>query len=215
MKKRIKMLTAALCAVVLLCGFSGTAYAGGGPEWEGLDPSEETSTPEPTIEPGEGFIEEGSLVTRDLLYDEHTNKQFITVQTSGGSTFYIVIDYDKPTDEDAEQYETYFFSVVDEADLLAALEASGTELPECTCTEKCVAGAINMDCPVCSTNMTECVGVEPEPEPVEEPEPTPRTGARTGGRKHRDAPAHSGGGSGGRRSRVVFQGLPPQAAAGR
>ena len=112
-------------------------------------------------------------MTRDLLYDEHTNKQFITVQTSGGSTFYIVIDYDKPTDEDAEQYETYFFSVVDEADLLAALEASGTELPECTCTEKCVAGAINMDCPVCSTNMTECVGAEPEPEPVEEPEPTP------------------------------------------
>ena len=173
MKKRIKMLTAALCAVVLLCGFSVTAYAGGGPEWEGLDPAEETTTPEPTIEPGEGFTEEGSFVTRDLLYDEHTNKQFITVQTSGGSTFYIVIDYDKPTDEDAEQYETYFFSVVDEADLLAALEASGTELPECTCTEKCVAGEINMDCPVCSTNMTECVGAEPEPEPVEEPEPDP------------------------------------------
>ena len=41
-------------------------------------------------------------MTRDLLYDEHTNKQLITVQTSGGSTFYIVIDYDKPTDEDAE-----------------------------------------------------------------------------------------------------------------
>ena len=49
MKKRIKMLTAALCAVVLLCGFSVTAYAGGGPEWEGLDPAEETTTPEPTI----------------------------------------------------------------------------------------------------------------------------------------------------------------------
>ena len=170
MKKRIKMLTAAFCAAVLLCGFSVTAYAGDGLEWEGLDPAEETTTPEPTIETGEGFTEEGSLVTRDLLYDEHTNKQFITVQTSGGSTFYIVIDYDKPTDEDAEQYETYFFSVVDEADLLAALEASGAELPECTCTEKCVAGAINMDCPVCSTNMTECVGVEPEP--VEEPEST-------------------------------------------
>ena len=35
-----------------------------------------------------GFSEEGNLVTRDLLYDEHTNKQFITVQTSGGNTFY-------------------------------------------------------------------------------------------------------------------------------
>ena len=121
-------------------------------------------------------------MTRDLLYDEHTNKQFITVQTSGGNTFYIVIDYDKPTDEDAEQYETHFFSVVDEADLLAALKASGTELPECTCAEKCVAGAINMDCPICSTNMTECVGVEPEPEPVEEPDPTlERSPEQTGG----------------------------------
>ena len=125
------------------------AYAGGGPEWEGLDPAEGTTAPEPTIEPGGGFTKEGSLVTRDLLYDKHTNKQFITVQTSGGSTFYIVIDYDKPTDEDAEQYETYFFSVVDEANLLAALEASRAELPECTCAEKCVAGAINMGCPVC------------------------------------------------------------------
>ena len=152
--KKLRVLMVTLCVAVFLCGFSVTAYAGGGPEREGLDPTEETTTPEPTIEPGEGFTEEGNLVTRDLLYDEHTNKQFITVQTSGGSTFYIVIDYDKPTDEDAEQYETYFFSVVDEADLLAALEASGTELPECTCTEKCVAGAINMDCPVCSTNMT-------------------------------------------------------------
>ena len=140
MKKRIKMLTAALCAVVLLCGFSVTAYAGGGPEWEGLDPTEETTTPEPTIEPGEGFTEEGSLVTRDLLYDEHTNKQFITVQTSGGSTFYIVIDYDKPTDEDGEQYQTYFLNMVDEADLLAAMQAAGGELPECSCADKCAVG---------------------------------------------------------------------------
>ena len=173
--KKLRVLMVTLCVAVFLCGSSVTAYAGGGPEWKGLDPAEETTTPEPTIEPGEGFTEEGNLVTRDLLYDEHTNKQFITVQTSGGNTFYIVIDYDKPTDEDAEQYETYFFSVVDEADLLAALEASGTELPECTCTKKCVAGAINMDCPVCSTNMTECAGVEPEPEPEPEPaeDPTP------------------------------------------
>lgn len=180
MKRGFKLLTTALCAVVLLCGFSVTAYAGGGDEyieettppeqtggvnWEGLDP----------VEPGEGFSEEGSLVTRDLLYDKHTNKQFITVQTSGGNTFYIVIDYDKPVDEDGEQYETYFFSIVDEADLLAAMEAAGMEVPACACTDKCMAGAINTDCPVCATNMTECVGVEPEPvedtEPVDDPEP--------------------------------------------
>ena len=66
-----------------------TAHAGGGDEyieptdqWEGLE------EPTPTTEPGVGFSDEGNLVTRDLLYDEHTNKQFITVQTSGGNTFY-------------------------------------------------------------------------------------------------------------------------------
>ena len=176
MKRGFRLLTTALCAVVLLCGFSVTAYAGGGDEyieetappeqtggvnWEGLDP----------VEPGEGFSEEGTLVTRDLLYDKHTNKQFITVQTSGGSTFYIVIDYDKPVNEEEEQYQTYFFSVVDEADLLAAMEAAGGEPPACTCTDKCAVGAIHTDCPVCSVNMGECAGTDPEPEPTPEPEP--------------------------------------------
>lgn len=186
MKREFRLLTTALCAVVLLCGFSVTAYAGGGDEyieettppeqtggvnWEGLDP----------VEPGEGFSEEGSLVTRDLLYDKHTNKQFITVQTSGGSTFYIVIDYDKPTDEDGEQYETYFFSIVDEADLLVAMESAGVELPACTCKEKCVVGAINTDCPVCSINMGECAGVTPEPEPEPTTEPQPEEPAKKNG----------------------------------
>ena len=151
--KKLRVLMVTLCVAVFLCGFSVTAYAGGGPEWEGLDPTEETTTPEPTIEPGEGFTEEGNLVTRDLLYDEHTNKQFITVQTAGGNTFYIVIDYDKPVDEEGEQYETYFFSVVDEADLLAAAEAAGVEQAVCSCSEKCAAGAVNTECAVCSVNM--------------------------------------------------------------
>jgi hypothetical protein len=48
-------------------------------------------------------------VTRDLLYDAATNKQFITVETSGGNTFYIVIDYDKPVDEDGEQLSHLLF----------------------------------------------------------------------------------------------------------
>ena len=163
--KHFRLMAAALCAAFLLCGFTAPAYAhsdeptGG---YEETDPAptdddvtvEEVPAPEPTIEPGEGFSEEGQFVTRDLLYDENTNKQFITVQTKGGSTFYLVIDYDKPVDEEGEQYETYFLGVVDESDLLAALEASGGELPTCTCTEKCAAGAVNTDCPVCATNMT-------------------------------------------------------------
>jgi len=181
--KRFRVMAAALCAVVLLCGFSvpAYAYADGGEGADYGDPTmtEEAPAPEPTIEPGEGFSEEGNLVTRDLLYDEHTNKQFITVQTAGGSTFYIVIDYDKPVDEEGEQYETYFLNVVDEADLLAAAEAAGVEQAVCSCSEKCVAGAVNTDCAVCSVNMSKCVGVEPEPTETEEPAPEeaePETG---------------------------------------
>lgn len=181
MKRGFRMLMAALCSVVFLCGFSVTAYAGGGDEvmdyeTEPVVETEPATEPEPapTIEPGAGFAEKGNLVTRDLLYDKNTNKQFISVQTSGGNTFYIVIDYDKPTDEDGEQYETYFFSIVDEADLLAAAEAAGVEQAACSCSEKCAAGAVNTDCPVCAVNMTECAGVEPEPVETEETgEPAP------------------------------------------
>ena len=199
--KRFRVLTAALCAAVLLCGFSVPAYAYAGGEGEDYgDPTMETPAPEPTITPGEGFSEEGNLVTRDLLYDEHTNKQFITVQTSGGATFYIVIDYDKPVDEDGEQYETYFLNLVDEADLLAAAEAAGVEVASCTCSEKCVAGAVNTACPVCAVNMTECVGVEPEPEPaadpVEEPEPEPEQKSNAGALLLVLALAVVGGGAG-------------------
>ena len=177
--KKLRVLLLTLCVAVFMCGFTVTAHAGGGDEyieptdqWEGLE------EPTPTTEPGVGFSDEGNLVTRDLLYDEHTNKQFITVQTSGGNTFYIVIDYDKPVDEDGEQYETYFFSIVDEADLLAAMEAAGMEVPACACTDKCMAGAINTDCPVCATNMTECLGKEAapaEPEPADDADTEPET----------------------------------------
>ena len=169
--KHFRMLAAGLCSAVLLCGFAIPAYAYSDSGNEEPTVVEETPPPEPapTITPGEGFSEDGNLVTRDLLYDAATNKQFITVETSGGNTFYIVIDYDKPVDEDGEQYHTYFLNMVDEADLLAALEAAGGELPACSCTEKCAPGAIHTDCEVCAVNMTECAGKEAKPEVSTEP----------------------------------------------
>ena len=96
--KHFRMLAAGLCSAVLLCGFAIPAYAYSDGGNEEPPVVEETPAPEPapTITPGEGFSEDGNLVTRDLLYDAATNKQFITVETSGGNTFYIVIDYDKP-----------------------------------------------------------------------------------------------------------------------
>ena len=130
--KHFRMLAAGLCSAVLLCGFAIPAYAYSDGGNEEPPVVEETPAPEPapTITPGEGFSEDGNLVTRDLLYDAATNKQFITVETSGGNTFYIVIDYDKPVDEDGEQYHTYFLNMVDEADLLAAMELAGQNIED-------------------------------------------------------------------------------------
>ena len=133
---------------------------------------------------GAALTPDGNLSLVDDIGGTASGKQFITVETSGGNTFYIVIDYDKPVDEDGEQYHTYFLNMVDEADLLAALEAAGGELPACSCTEKCAPGAIHTDCEVCAVNMTECAGTAPEPapvtEPAEEPEPEPQQKSNTG-----------------------------------
>ena len=145
----------------------------------GTTVSDKTDTPV-TIEPGEGFTENGSAVTRDLLYDKYTNKQFITVETRNGETFYLVIDYDKPTDEEGEQYETYFLNLVDEADLAALLD-DGSE-PVCTCTVKCQPGAVNTNCEICRNDLYDCACLEtvteepeePEPEPEPEPNPEPQ-----------------------------------------
>lgn len=126
-----------------------------------------------TIQKGDGFTENGIAATRDLLYDKHTNKQFITVETRNGKTLYLIIDYDKPLDEDGERYETYFLNTVDEADLMALLGEEDAAPAKCTCTDKCEAGAVNTKCEVCKVNMSECTGKEKpaQTEPVVTPEP--------------------------------------------
>ena len=126
------------------------------------------------IEKGTGFSQNGSAVTRDLLYDKHTNKQFIAVETRNGHTLYLVIDYDKPLDEDGERYETYFLNLVDESDLLALIDREDS-VPVCSCANKCEAGAVNTACAVCKTNMTECMGKEKAAEKTPQPDPTPDT----------------------------------------
>uniref|UniRef100_UPI00359C507E DUF4366 domain-containing protein n=1 Tax=Faecalicatena contorta TaxID=39482 RepID=UPI00359C507E len=126
------------------------------------------------IEKGTGFSQNGSAVTRDLLYDKYTNKQFIAVETRNGHTLYLVIDYDKPLDEDGERYETYFLNLVDESDLLALIDREDSA-PVCSCKDKCEAGAVNTACAVCKNNMTECMGKEKAAEKTPEPDPTPDT----------------------------------------
>ena len=103
-----------------------------------------------------------------LVDDFGGNKQLITVTTKAGNYFYILIDRD-----DEGENTVHFLNQVDDADLSALLEDGETEETPavCTCTEKCEAGAVNINCPVCSTDRTLCAGVEAEPEPEEPEEP--------------------------------------------
>ena len=125
MTKHIRFLTVlAVCVMVLSC-FSVTAFAYADDTEQNLPVTEATqpeNTPTPEIEPGEPFAGDGNALTRDLLHDKATNKQFITIQTKNGNTFYIVIDYDAPVNEDEEQYKTYFLNLVDERDLTDLLD---------------------------------------------------------------------------------------------
>ena len=179
-----------LLAVMLCCSVSpASAFADSGNRDDGVleywsqsaKPQQtvqqpDQMDPEPaaqqTAQQGEPISQGSEFSTRDLLYDKDTHKQFITVEGRNGNTFYIVIDYDAPTNDKEEQYKTYFLNKVDEADLSALLEEG--DPVACSCSQRCVVGAINTTCPLCAANMTECVGKDPEP--VQEADPEPDAG---------------------------------------
>ena len=162
-KKKTRFFITLLAVILCMTAFSTVAYAGGGPETEEPVPTPTvTPSPAPTIEPGAPFSEDGNLIVRDLLYDKYTNKQFITVETRNGKIFYIVIDYDKPVDEELEQYHTYFLNMVDERDLLDIIE------------EKDLPGE---SAPTVTPESTPAPSSEPSPSPAtQEPEPQNNTG---------------------------------------
>ena len=81
---------------------------------------------------GTAYSPSGNMKTLDLLYSKATHKQFITIETRKGEVYYLVIDYDKPIDEDGERYETYFLNAVDDRDLLAVLDEADKPTPEPT-----------------------------------------------------------------------------------
>ena len=168
--KKIFRTFAALCTCLMLMGgFSVTAFA------QGTDPA-------PTATPAADATNDSNVVVEEtedspaltpegnaaLVDDFGGNKQLITVTTKAGNYFYILIDR---ANEDKET-AVHFLNQVDEADLEALMEDGETaeETPAvCNCKEKCVAGAVNTNCPVCKNNLSECSGKEA----VAEPEPGP------------------------------------------
>lgn len=123
-----------------------------------FDPIEEavvapTAESEPTVpiketepEAAVPLTPEGNLTIVDDLEGEQTeDKQFITVKTKAGNTFYLIID------RAGKENNVYFLNLVDEADLRALMEEDGTlePLPG--------EGAVP-------------TVPEPEPEPTPEPE---------------------------------------------
>ena len=170
-KKTLKMLLTLCAALILMGGFSVTAYA---QTPEGQDDATDDSgviyeEPEETAP----LTPEGNAT---LVDDFGGNKQLITVTTKAGNYFYILIDRD-----DEGENTVHFLNQVDEADLMALMEDGNTATDPpavCNCTEKCEAGKVNVSCPVCKDNMTACSGKEAEPEtPAEPAEPEKKESA--------------------------------------
>ena len=121
---------------------------------------------------GAALTPDGNLsLIDDIGSPTASGKQFITVETKNGNVFYLIIDRDDEGEE-----TVHFLNQVDEADLLTLMgdDAPAAEVPAvCNCKEKCAAGAVNTNCPVCKNNLSECIGkevvAEPEPE-AEQPE---------------------------------------------
>jgi len=137
-----------------------------------IDPDKLSELFEQLMGGGAALTPDGNLsLIDDIGSSTRSGKQFITVETKNGNMFYLIIDRDDEGEE-----TVHFLNQVDEADLLSLMgdDAPAAEMPAvCNCKEKCVAGAVNMNCPVCKNNLSECNGkevvAEPEPEP-EQPE---------------------------------------------
>ncbi len=69
------------------------------------------------IEDDELVIPSGNGILLEDVLDEDVNRQFITIQSKNGNTFYIVIDKDSRGRENV-----YFMNTVDEYDLMAFAE---------------------------------------------------------------------------------------------
>lgn len=183
-----------LAALVVLGGFSVTAYAYSGEELseQPTVQAEADPTAPEAAEPQEaaeatGGIEpqpltpEGNMnLVDDIQGEASKDKEFIVVQSKGGNYFYIIIDH-------AAQGENtvHFLNQVDEADLMAIIKDGNGQAQEapaaCSCSDKCEAGKVNMNCSVCAANMSECAGKEAPADTPDEPEQKEKSSGGIGG----------------------------------
>lgn len=116
------------------------------------------------------FTPDGSASVLDEAQETADDKQFYTITTEAGNVFYLIIDGKR------DSQNVHFLNGVTEADLMALAEkgdGSMSVIPAgdtCTCTEKCEAGKVRTDCPVCKNDLTGCVGKETKPSEPEQPE---------------------------------------------
>ena len=156
--KKARLIAAALCAVLLLCGFTVPAYAysdeggtGGADLWEGLDPAETAPAPSPEPEQ-KPFTPSGTGTVVDNATDQE-GKEFFTITTPDESVFYLVIDRQRGSEN------VYFLNAVTLADLAALAESAGEELPGTLVPAPTPAP-------------------DPDPDPEPSPEPEPEAGAK-------------------------------------
>ena len=146
MKFKVKSVLITLAVVLGMPVFSVSANAVS--DKYSVNDNVESKTP---LTPG------GNMKTVDDVHqvtgkDEIEDKQFITVETKNGNTFYIIID------RSGDRENVYFLNAVDEADLTALMEdeQQAAVTAACTCTEKCELGSVNAGCTVCSKNKDNC-----------------------------------------------------------
>lgn len=162
MKFKTHTILITLAVVLFMTAFSFPVYANVPKDEEiSVNDSVESKTP---LTPG------GNLTVIDDVHqtndkDEIEDKQFVTVQSKNGNTFYIIID------RSGDQENVYFLNAVDEVDLMALMEdeQKSAVTATCNCTTKCELGSINADCAVCSKNKDGCIATAAAtPAPKEE-----------------------------------------------
>ena len=100
------------------------------------------------------LLQMGGYITSSEEDEEIKSKQFLTVTSKNGNTFYIVID------RDGDKENVYFLNKVDEADLMALINDGEVEVITCSCKDKCKDGKVNTECELCKVNLAQCAVAE-------------------------------------------------------